>query len=198
MIIRKTPYEKLGIKPDAPTDQIKKAFRELAKEMHPDVSQSESTAEFCEMKEAYELLVSPERRAKYDATGQESERLRTQDIATSELQALFMRVIDDVDCKSIDMVKYACDVIKASKESLAKEKRSIETKRKRYADAGERLITKLEDNPIKHAFDNQVALCDKALHQAGARLALMEQMLKMMADYEWKTDKSVQRKNVFF
>jgi len=64
------PYEVLGVPRDADDAQIKKAFRRLARELHPDVNSSETAEEdFKEAAEAYEVLSDPERRATYDRYG---------------------------------------------------------------------------------------------------------------------------------
>ncbi len=69
-------YEVLGVSRDAGEDQIKKAFRRLARELHPDVNSSDPQAEdkFKEAAEAYEVLSDPERRATYDRFGHEGLR----------------------------------------------------------------------------------------------------------------------------
>jgi molecular chaperone DnaJ len=63
-------YEVLGVKRGASEIQIKKAFRGLARELHPDVSASpDAEHRFREIAEAYEVLTDPERRATYDRLG---------------------------------------------------------------------------------------------------------------------------------
>jgi molecular chaperone DnaJ len=69
-------YEVLGVARDADEQQIKKAFRQLARELHPDVNAHDPQAEekFKEAAEAYEILSDPERRATYDRYGHEGLR----------------------------------------------------------------------------------------------------------------------------
>jgi molecular chaperone DnaJ len=63
-------YELLGVPRDADHAQIKKAFRKLARELHPDVNQDDNAEErFKEVAEAYEILSDSERRATYDRYG---------------------------------------------------------------------------------------------------------------------------------
>lgn len=61
-------YEVLGVSRDAGADEIKKAFRRLARDSHPDANPNDPTAEarFREIAEAYEVLSDPQRRARYD------------------------------------------------------------------------------------------------------------------------------------
>jgi molecular chaperone DnaJ len=70
------PYEVLGVQRDADETQIKKAFRKLARELHPDVNRHDPDAEekFKEAAEAYEILSDSERRATYDRYGHDGLR----------------------------------------------------------------------------------------------------------------------------
>ena len=63
-------YEILGIPRDASTEDIKSAFRKLARQYHPDVSKEENAEEkFKEINEAYGVLSDPEKRRRYDQFG---------------------------------------------------------------------------------------------------------------------------------
>lgn len=68
-------YEVLGVSRHASETEIKKAFRRLARELHPDVNQEPDAEDrFKEAAEAYEVLSDAERRRTYDAYGQEGLR----------------------------------------------------------------------------------------------------------------------------
>src|ERR1041385_1779113 len=64
-------YESLGVPRGASDAEIKKAFRKLAREYHPDVARDKKKAEekFKEINEAYEVLSDPAKRKKYDELG---------------------------------------------------------------------------------------------------------------------------------
>jgi curved DNA-binding protein len=63
-------YQIMGISRDATQDEIKRAYRKMARKYHPDVSkESDAEARFKEVGEAYEVLKDPEKRAAYDQLG---------------------------------------------------------------------------------------------------------------------------------
>jgi molecular chaperone DnaJ len=68
------PYETLGVKKDAGPDDIKKAYRKLARKYHPDVNPGDKDAEdrFKRLSEAYDILGDPEKKKEYDRLGQQS------------------------------------------------------------------------------------------------------------------------------
>lgn len=65
-------YDTLGVSRDASQDEIKKAFKKLARKNHPDVAKDQTNAEekFKAINEAYEVLSDPEKRKKYDLLGE--------------------------------------------------------------------------------------------------------------------------------
>ena len=64
-------YDVLGVSKDSSADEIKKAYRKLAKKYHPDMNPGDAEAEknFKEVNEAYDVLSDSDKKAKYDAYG---------------------------------------------------------------------------------------------------------------------------------
>ncbi len=76
---KKDYYEILGIDRNASPEEIKKAFRHLARKYHPDVAGKESEEKFKEINEAFQVLSDPQKRAQYDQFG--SAAFRPEDFA---------------------------------------------------------------------------------------------------------------------
>src|SRR6186997_2584556 len=78
-------YEVLSVPRGASQDEIRKAFRKLARQYHPDVAKDKKAAEakFKEINEANEVLGDPQKRAKYDELGSDWNQPRAQQQARS-------------------------------------------------------------------------------------------------------------------
>jgi molecular chaperone DnaJ len=61
-------YQVLGVPSDASAEEIRRAYRQLARRYHPDISGDERGSAFVEAARAYEVLNDPQRRRRYDAT----------------------------------------------------------------------------------------------------------------------------------
>src|ERR687892_295133 len=70
-------YQVLGVKRDAKPEEIKKAYRRLARKFHPDVNPGDKSAEerFKKITEAHDVLSDPKKRSVYDRFGQYSDNL---------------------------------------------------------------------------------------------------------------------------
>jgi curved DNA-binding protein len=69
-------YATLGVKKEAPQDDIQKAYRKLARKFHPDVNKDpQAEVKFKEIGEAYEVLKDPDKRKKYDQFGSNWNRM---------------------------------------------------------------------------------------------------------------------------
>src|SRR4030081_3261346 len=74
--LMKDPYSVLGVSKTASADEIKKAYRKLAKKLHPDVNPGDKKSEerFKEVSSAFDVLGDPKKRALYDEFGEVARR----------------------------------------------------------------------------------------------------------------------------
>ncbi|MGI6705959.1 MAG: DnaJ domain-containing protein [Clostridia bacterium] len=81
-------YKILGVEPNCSKDDIKKAYRRLAKQWHPDVNKSEDAHDkFIEIAEAYEILIDDHSRAQYDAMRKRSYASAEKDFSRRQEEA---------------------------------------------------------------------------------------------------------------
>ncbi len=93
---RRDYYAVLGVRRDADRATIKKAFRALASELHPDVSQEPDAEDrFRELAEAYDVLSNAERKARYDRFGSVTRGLSGFDATDTTLRSSSMRYRGD-------------------------------------------------------------------------------------------------------
>lgn len=90
-------YEVLGVAPDAKAADIKRAYRQLARRYHPDISGDDRAGVFREVARAYEVLRNPERRRTYDSVLRASAGAARADWMSDEVNVDFPSVASLLD-----------------------------------------------------------------------------------------------------
>lgn len=97
-------YDVLGVSADAGADEIKRAYRQLARRYHPDISGDDRGVAFLELARAYDVLSDPARRRSYDAVlaypaarGGYADRLAPLDPLTDEVAIDFPSIANVLD-----------------------------------------------------------------------------------------------------
>lgn len=141
-------YERLELTPAATSAEISAAFRRLAKTLHPDTAGEQSKEAFAALVEAKDILLDPERRARYDQFGilkgektpdeEDDELVHNMLFGMSE--AVILNGMDDVE--AVDIVKILIVSIQAKLAEMIAARKALEAKSKRAEKARKRLKPK--------------------------------------------------------
>ena len=150
-------YETIGVHETATAEEIKKAYRERSKELHPDANDGDDKG-FAKLAKAYKVLSDPEKRKKYDETGIDTENNEAEQVNSimAGLTLAFLEHAPSVKTESLtDFVK------KQVKEQLGNAKSAV-TKLEKEIDRAEnaknRIVRKeLGHNLILSVFENKIS-----------------------------------------
>ncbi len=183
-------YELLGVSRDASTEEIKRAYRRLALELHPDRNPSEEAEEeFRKVQRAYEVLGDPERWKRYDATGTTSTKNDIGDAAQAKLAEIFALAIrtatDDSDL--IEEVRRSVVHTKATMDrDVSKLRKEIEKLEKTRA-----RVKRKDDgfNLFDHVAAEQIKRHNKQINEIVTNYEVADKILEMLDDYECDVQK---------
>lgn len=173
------PYEALGVAKDATADEIRAAYRKLAKKHHPDKGGDKER--MAAINDAYAVLSDPNRRKRYDDTGKTDET----DIDAEVRQVItvaFNKVIDNNDLDRgidavIDVVQQAYNKISGDIDLAKSARGKLEVRRDRFR-------TKDGENIYHTIIDARIAQIDQSMKVMGHRLKVCDLALKELDKYE--------------
>lgn len=182
-----TLYEVLGIDRRSTPEEIKSAYRRLAMVHHPD--RQGDPVQFKLVKEAYEVLSDPERRARYDETGATDQPLTIRQAAEAMIPTLVTAAVD----KSPDLV-FTDLVAKIRLEVagiLGEDRRAhAEALRQhgRFNVALKRFTRKGGENMAAAALQSQVDAAVKYMEGNEQHQLLLLEVLEVLEDYSYVVD----------
>lgn len=164
-------YDALGIKPDATADEVKRAYRACSSKAHPDKGGSDE--EMAKINRAYDVLSSPDRRASYDAGGDDSEPVSLAERA----RGLLADLIDNCLSNSAQNIVVACH--QRIDEAMDEAKRG-----KRVAEAKVKVMTKRRKTISKQGEGENLvhAVIDKKIAEASAKLVQLDQVIELFTE----------------
>lgn len=182
----KSPYETLGVPKDAKQDAIKAAHRKRAKDTHPD--RQGDDAEFKEVTDAALVLLDPDRRARFDATGETSqERSLVHELLATNFVAVMSGTINGGnEPKYVDVVK---EMLVRLRRSLADSKENL-----RRANAAlvklksaEKRITEPE-SILGAVLASEIAKVDGQIRGMSSQVPSIEEAIAYLDRCKYKTD----------
>ena len=175
-----TLYDDLGVAPDATDADIRKAFRGLARQHHPDRAGGDH-ARMSAVNRAYETLSDPERRARYDATGETRGPPSLDDRARS--------ILFQVMTQEFDRQPEGADLVRAVREHLQRglrQNRSVIAQAREVIEKVGRQRKKLKDAGLfAGLFDQRVAELGGKVTAIEHDNEAIERAIALLADVEW-------------
>lgn len=181
-------YETIGVHETATAEEIKKAYRERSKELHPDANDGDDKG-FAKLAKAYKVLSDPEKRKKYDETGIDTENNEAEQVNSimAGLTLAFLEHAPSVKTESLtDFVK------KQVKEQFGNAKSAV-TKLEKEIDRAEnaknRIVRKeLGHNLILSVFENKISEARTNIVRHNEAVLLFDKVLEEIESYSYLVD----------
>ena len=184
----KNLYEVLGVTQSASSDEIKKAYRTLSKEYHPDAGGD--AERFNEINEAYTVLSDTNRRKRYDETG-ETNVVNNQERILEYMIRSIVEIITVTPMMSITQKNVIEDIIKAARSTQKEIARNQESLKKKIEKFEVFLKNfKVKDgkvNMIAPAIENLMKDCETQIRKLDEENEFFNELIKFASDYEYLT-----------
>jgi curved DNA-binding protein CbpA len=179
-------YQTLGVEPDATQEEIRAAYRNRAKQAHPDAGGSD--VEFRAIESAHRVLSDPEKRKIYDETGY-SDLMSQEDLAVYRAAAdLVLRAIEDCGPEA-DVIKVATQQIQGAITAVKRAAAELEARKARVVSALARLSAKgTSKNGIAPLLKEQIGQIDGQIMRTAQDQVLAARVLDFLGQHEYRAD----------
>jgi curved DNA-binding protein CbpA len=178
------PYQELGLAPDCSQEDIKRQYRILAHQHHPD--RGGDAERFKRISLAYEVLSDTARRAEYDRTGQFDQKHSIRSAAIERLGNMINHYVPELNADAEDLIiKMRMDIYQALNQ-LAGNMAHVQRQLKNAKKTHKKLWVKSKgENFLKTFVENLIERREKELVDLARHQATMELMLEMLEDYHF-------------
>lgn len=189
MNIARDPYRELGVGRDASGDDIKRAFRRRSKHAHPDAGGS--SEQFHRLSQSYHLLMSPERKAKFDATGEFDDVKPPPNMALHIVSELMNQVISQASTKEvceIDIFEKMRQHLDEQALALRGQLHDIERNRVNLERFAKKIRRKKGKNLVREMVLHEVAQLKQKLLDGERAIRDMAAAKALLEDYSFEAD----------
>jgi len=185
-------YEVLGVSKTATLKEIKKAYRDKSKKLHPD-KEGGTNERFAELSQAYEVLSDEAKRKRYDETGEFKEQ---SDPFPSFAMHFISMSIDicfqtNFSVEYDDFVKVISKHINTGLKEGSKLLKKYESVRGKLKKMQRRLCKKSkegEDNYVAMVMESKLTDTEEAIQGINTQLEMFEKLLSLLGTYEYQVD----------
>lgn len=181
MANKKNHYESLGVNEDATPQELKRAYRSKARDLHPD--KGGDAAEFAEIATAYEVLSDPQRRLLYDRTGKDKEKPVDEE-AKSLLLTLFNQHFTSApEGRILESISEHLNQIALNVDN---ERTKLKTRRSTLNKLRKKITSTAEVNLAHLVIDNEMKSVELGLSEVNYRSKTVSACKKMLKAYSEK------------
>lgn len=192
-----THYDTLGVAKDADSAAIKKAWRSKASKAHTD-REGGDHSQMVAVNRAYEVLSDPEKRARYDQTGQDGPAQSLDSKAVDAVMQIVMAMIDqapdheDVIALARRHMERSMSEFRSKRTSHERQIEKMEKKRKRLTHKGK----KIQRNFLDDLLSQKIVQYQQGFTGIDEAIEVFTRGLELLEDYAYKADSPPQQ-NVF-
>lgn len=194
----KDPYKTLKVKKTATADMIRKAYRKLAANAHPDRNPGDPKAagRFKEIQDAYDLLKDADRKDRFDKTGDTTPPNPAADANIQELLVECMaQTIQEIvnrngSMKQTHLIKRMIERTKAEKGKTTETHKKIQSLLTNLTEAKKRLSVKEGENILSKVLGNHIADVQRDHDKTKKILDMLDACLVVLDRYEYEVEKS--------
>lgn len=181
------PYEVLGAWRGDTPETIKVLYRTLAQTHHPD--KGGDVEEFQSIQAAYDILSDPERRERYDRTGETGDMPDIDGQARSNLAGTFLSLVDAIDIDTMDVLEIIRANVTQHKLNLEAERRQVQKQIGKRENMLRRLKRKSDGNDFaKYALENSIKELNMKYDILDMHDRIATRSLELLDEYEYSTD----------
>lgn len=190
-------YEKLGLNKNATDEEIKKAFRDKAKEHHPD--KGGDPEKFREISVAYDVLSDKNKKSRYDS-GEPlgSINNNSQDMLSGFIAGLFFQVTESTDTEKEDVFKLMVKNLQKALQALRANLFANLEKVKKYEKIIKRIKKDKSNSFFKSLVTYKIAAINSENELIKKDMKLHEKALEFMSDCEYSPEKREEVKKILF